>query len=131
MNVNPGDKVTTIDPRTGKKASGTVQWVSPTKKSYTVVLADGFVTYDFPVGVTVTEAAIDAATAAGWTCDACDTHNRDYETQCLGCGEAAATAGRACPLCETALPDDDEAVNAHYDDAHADTTIDPRADVEV
>ena len=46
-----GDAVTTIDPRTKKPTTGTVKWVSPTKKSYTVTLPDGYIAYDYPTGV--------------------------------------------------------------------------------
>lgn len=59
MNINPGDKVTTIDPRSKKKVTGTVRWVSPTKKSYTVVLPDGYIAYDYPAGVDPIESMTD------------------------------------------------------------------------
>lgn len=43
-----GSTIATLDPRTGKKASGTVKWISPTGETYMVVLADGYLTYEFP-----------------------------------------------------------------------------------
>lgn len=47
MKISNGTKVTVTDPRNGKKASGIVKWVSPTHKTFTAILADGFTTYNF------------------------------------------------------------------------------------
>jgi hypothetical protein len=42
-----GQNVTTIDPRTGRKATGTVKWIGPGRNTVAITLADGFTAYDF------------------------------------------------------------------------------------
>jgi len=46
-NITVGRIVPTVDPRTNKKTTGTVKWVSPTGLTHMVSLADGFKTYNF------------------------------------------------------------------------------------
>lgn len=43
-----GDQVDTTDPRTGKRATGTVNWISPTTLTIQVRLSDGTYAYEFP-----------------------------------------------------------------------------------
>lgn len=42
-----GDKVKITDPRTGKQVTGTVDWISPTRGTIQVRLAEGLA-YEFP-----------------------------------------------------------------------------------
>jgi len=46
-NIVSGSTIKVTDPRTKATATGTVDWVSPTHKTYRVVLADGFKTFEF------------------------------------------------------------------------------------
>lgn len=42
-----GSTIKVTDPRTRTETTGTVDWVSPTRHTYRVVLADGFKTFAY------------------------------------------------------------------------------------
>lgn len=45
--ITSGATIKVTDPRTNTETTGSVDWVSPTHKTFRVVLADGFKTYAF------------------------------------------------------------------------------------
>lgn len=47
-NSKVGDRVTVTDPKTRKPATGTVEWVSPTKGTLQIALDGGGYAYEYP-----------------------------------------------------------------------------------